>query len=148
MTTMTATTTQVYQVFIKASPERIWEAITKPEFTAKYFHGARIELVGDRIFSHGPNGEVWGAEAVLEANPPQRLVHGWRSLYDPELAEEEPSRVTWTIEPTEGGICLLTVVHDRLEGAPKTAASVAGPGWMHVLSGLKTLLETGEPLFG
>ena len=54
--------------------------------------------------------------------------------------------MTWEIEPGEDGVSLLTVVHDRLEGAPKTAASVSGPGWMRVLSGLKTLLETGEPL--
>jgi hypothetical protein len=54
--------------------------------------------------------------------------------------------VTWDIEPGDGGVCSLTVVHDRLEQSPKTAASVAGPGWMFVLSGLKTLLETGEPL--
>jgi len=74
-------------------------------------------------------------------------VHGWRSLYHPELAEEPESRVTWEIEPQDGGVCKLTVVHDELEGAPKTARSVSGVGWMHVLSGLKTLLETGEPLF-
>jgi hypothetical protein len=60
----------------------------------------------------------------------------------------EPSRVTWDIVVREGGLSLLTVVHDRLEGAPKTAESVSGPGWMYVLSGLKTLLETGEPLLG
>jgi hypothetical protein len=54
--------------------------------------------------------------------------------------------VTWEIEPMDGGYCSLTLVHDRLEGAPKTAESVSGPGWMFVLSGLKTLLETGEPL--
>ena len=89
---------------------------------------------------------MWGDEAILESEPPRRLVHEWRSRYDPELAAEEPSRVTWEIEPQEGGYALLTVTHDRLEGAPKTAASVAGPGWMMVLSGLKTLLETGEPL--
>ena len=83
---------------------------------------------------------------MLEFDPPRRLVHGWRSLYDPELAAEEPSRVTWEIEPQDGGFSLLTVTHDQLEGAPKTAASVVGPGWMMVLSGLKTLLETGEPL--
>jgi uncharacterized protein YndB with AHSA1/START domain len=68
-------------------------------------------------------------------------------LYDPEFAAEEPSRVTWEIEPQDGGFCKLTLVHDQLEGAPKTAESVAG-GWMLVLSGLKTLLETGEPLAG
>jgi uncharacterized protein YndB with AHSA1/START domain len=146
MTTMTATATQVYNVFIKAAPERIWEAITTPDFTERYFYGARIENKNGRRLAHGPNGEVWGDEAILESEPPRRLVHEWRSRYDPELAAEEPSRVTWEIEPQEGGYALLTVTHDRLEGAPKTAASVAGPGWMMVLSGLKTLLETGEPL--
>ena len=67
-------------------------------------------------------------------------------MYDPELAAEERSRVTWEIEEGEGGVCKLTLIHDRLEGAPKTAEHVHGEGWMRVLSGLKTLLETGEPL--
>jgi uncharacterized protein YndB with AHSA1/START domain len=147
MTTATeAATTQVYQVFIKAPPDRIWEAITTPQFTAKYFHGARITVADGRYLSHGPDGSVWGDEAVIESDPPRRLVHGWRSLYDPEMGQEATSRVTWEIEPDERGVCRLTVVHDQLEGAPKTAASVSGPGWMFVLSGLKTLLETGEPL--
>jgi uncharacterized protein YndB with AHSA1/START domain len=147
MTTMTEIqTTQVYQVFIRATPEQIWDAITKPEFTAKYFYAVRIEIANGRRVSHGPNGELWGDEPILEEDPPRRLVHGWRSQYDPELAVEEPSRVTWEIEPQDGGLCKLTVVHDQLEGAPKTAESVSGAGWMMVLSGLKTLLETGEPL--
>src|SRR5207253_7247153 len=99
-----------------------------------------------RRVSHGPNGELWGDEAILEEDPPRKLVHQWRSMYDPELAAEETSRVSWEIEPGDDGVSLLTVVHDQLEGAPKTAASVAGVGWMYVLSGLKTLLETGEGL--
>ena len=142
------TTVQVYQVFIRATPEQIWDAITKPEFTQKYFHGARIENTATAHRAFGPAGEVWGDEPTLEFDPPRRLVHEWRSLYDPELAAEEPSRVTWEIEPQDGGFSQLTVVHDRLEGAPKTAQSVSGAGWMMVLSGLKTLLETGEPLAG
>jgi len=146
MTTATALTTQIYQVFIKADPERIWAAITQPEFTARYFHGARITITADRLISHGPDGSTWGDGPVMEFDPPRRLVHEWRSLYDPDLASEEPSRVTWEIEPYEGGYCKLTLTHDQLEGAPRTAASVAGPGWMFVLSGLKTVLETGEPL--
>jgi uncharacterized protein YndB with AHSA1/START domain len=85
---------------------------------------------------------------VLEFEPPRRLVHRWRSLYDPELALEESSRITWEIEPQDGGFCSLTVTHDQLEGAPKTAASVGGAGWMMIISGLKTLLETGKPLAG
>jgi hypothetical protein len=72
-------------------------------------------------------------------------VHSWLAYYDPEMAAEDDSRVSWDIEPQDGGYSKLTVVHDQLEGAPKTATSVAG-GWSFVLSGLKTLLETGKPL--
>ena len=147
MTTMTAQTTQVYSVFIRATPEQIWEAITKPEFTERYFHGARIDVRDGRRYSSLGEDLVWD-EPVLEEDPPRRLVHSWVSKYDPEMAEEDPSRVTWEIEPQANGTTLLTVIHDQLEGAPKTAESVSGTGWMYVLSGLKTLLETGEPLAG
>ncbi len=146
MSTIAAQTTQVYQVFIKATPESIWDAITKPEFTARYFYGARIENTAERHRALSPDGDVWGDSPTFEYDPPRRLVHEWQSLYDPELAAEEPSRVSWEIEPQDGGYCKLTVVHDRLEASPKTAESVSGAGWMMVLSGLKTLLETGQPL--
>jgi uncharacterized protein YndB with AHSA1/START domain len=146
MTTTTAQATQVYQVFIKATAEQIWEALTKREFTERYFHGSRIEITAERRFSLGPDGSVRGDSPMYEYDPPRRLVHGWRSLYDSELAEEPESRVTWEIEPQAGGYCKLTVVHGRLEDSPKTAEAVAGAGWMMVLSGLKTLLETGQPL--
>ena len=148
MSTTSAQATQVYQVFIKAAPDRIWEAIVKPELTAKYFHGARITNDAQRHISHGPDGELWGDGPVLEFDPPRRLVHEWRSMYDPDMAQEQPSRVTWEIEPVEGGYCKLTLTHDKLDGAPRTAASVFGEGWMFVLSGLKTLVETGTPLAG
>jgi uncharacterized protein YndB with AHSA1/START domain len=143
-TTTNVQTTQVYQVFILATPEQIWDAITKPEFTERYFHGVRIELRdGRRVSALGD--QEWDEE-ILETDPPRRLVHRWISGYDPDLAAEEPSRVTWEIEPQDSGTTLLTVVHDQLEGAPKTAEGVSGTGWMFVLSNLKTLLETGEPL--
>jgi uncharacterized protein YndB with AHSA1/START domain len=145
MTTLTAQTTQVYSVFIRATPQQVWDAITKAEFTQQYFFGARIEVRDGRRFS--AIGDAEWDEEVLESDPPRKLVHGWTSAYDPEAAAEEPSRVTWEIEPQDGGVTKLTVVHDQLEGAPKTAESVAG-GWMYVLSGLKTLLETGKPLAG
>jgi uncharacterized protein YndB with AHSA1/START domain len=148
MTTITAQATQVYQVFIKASPEAIWEAITKPEFTARFFYGQLVENTPERHLWTAPDGTVMGDSPTLEWDPPRRLVHGWSSTYDEELAAEPESRVTWEIEPQEGGYSLLTVVHDRLEGAPKTAEAVSGTGWMMVLSGLKTLLETGQPLAG
>jgi uncharacterized protein YndB with AHSA1/START domain len=148
MTTIAAQaqTTQAYQLFIRATPEQIWEAITDPAFSERYFHGGRVEFADGRRRAYGPDGALWGDEAVIESDPPRRLVHGWRSLYDPELAQEKTSRVTWEIEPRDGGVCMLTLIHDELEGAPKTAASVSGAGWMFVLCGLKTLVETGEPL--
>jgi uncharacterized protein YndB with AHSA1/START domain len=148
MTTMTEIqTTQVYQVFILATPERVWEAITSPDFTRQYFYASEVEFTNGRRIARGPNGELWNDEAIVEWAPPSKLVHEWRSLYDPELAGEETSRVSWEIEAQDGGVTKLTVVHDQLEGAPKTAESVAG-GWMYILSGLKTLLETGKPLQG
>ena len=146
MSTMTAQATQVYSVFIRATPQQIWDAITRPEFTERYFHHVRIEVRDGRRFS--VLGDIEWDEQVLEEDPPRRFVHQWIPAYDEELAAEEPSRVTWEIEPQDDGTTLLTVVHDRLEGAPKTAESVSGTGWMYVLSGLKTLLETGKPLAG
>jgi len=145
MSTITAQTTQVYQVFIRAAPDAIWEAITRPEFTQKYFHGVSVETTPEERRSYW-GSELKSVQEVLEYEPPRRLVHRWLSYYEPELAAEAPSRVTWEIEEQDGGYSLLTVVHDQLEGAPKTAEDVSGTGWMMVLSGLKTLLETGRPL--
>jgi uncharacterized protein YndB with AHSA1/START domain len=149
MSTATTQATRVHQLVIKASPEQIWEAITNPEFTTKCFHGFYV----DSTFEPGApfNGystdrsQHWVDGEILDADPPRRLQHTWRSLYDPEAAAEPHSRVTWEVEPRRDGSCLLTVVHDRLEDSPKTAESVSGSGWMTVLSGLKTLLETGQP---
>jgi uncharacterized protein YndB with AHSA1/START domain len=140
---------QVYHIFIKATAVQIWDAITRPELTSLYFHGSRVETTGETgsaIRYYAPDGStLWGDEKVLESDPPRLLVVSWRSLFDPELAVEQPSRVSWEIESQEGGLSKLTVTHDRLEGSPKTAQSVAG-GWMFILSGLKTVLETGKPL--
>lgn len=153
MTTTTPaepTTAQIYQIFIKATPTAIWNAITQPEFSACYFYGSRVETtgeVGTPFRYHSPDGSsLWGDETVLESDPPRRLVVTWRSLYNPDLAGEPASRVTWQIDPQDGGYSLLTVTHDELEDAPKTAAGVAGVGWMMVLSGLKTVVETGSSL--
>ena len=143
----TVTTVQVYQVFIKATPEQIWEAIIDPNFTTRYFHGSRVTITPERRTSTSPDGsESWGDGPVFEWDPPRRLSHQWQSLYDPRFAAEPPSRVTWEIEAQDGGVSKLTLVHDQLDDSPQTAASVSGSGWMFVLSGLKTLLETGESL--
>ncbi len=149
MSAMTAQATQVYSVFVRTTPEQLWDAITKPEFTVKYFYGSVI----DSTWEPGASYTGWSSDRsqqyvdgeVIEASPPARLVTSWRAMYDPETATEPYSRVTWELEPAGEGVTKLTVVHDQLEHSPKTAANVAG-GWSYVLSGLKTLLETGEPL--
>jgi uncharacterized protein YndB with AHSA1/START domain len=140
------TTTQVYHVHIRATAEEIWAAITRPELTVRYFHHVTIEVTPSSRSHIGPRGEHWEPDAVLEFDPPHRLVHEWRSQYDVEMAAEPPSRVTWEITPQDGGTCLVTLTHDRLDGSPKTAAGVSGAGWMFVLSSMKSLLETGEAL--
>jgi uncharacterized protein YndB with AHSA1/START domain len=149
VSTTTAQATQVYSVFVRATPEQLWDAITKPEFTSKYFYGSVIESTWEQ----GAPYTGWASDRsqqyvdgeVIEASPPRKLVTTWRALYDPETAAEPFSRVTWEIEPAGEGVTKLTVIHDELEASPKTAENVAG-GWSFVLSGLKTLLETGEPL--
>jgi uncharacterized protein YndB with AHSA1/START domain len=150
MTTVgdTMMATQVYQLYIKASPDEVWQAITDPATVARFFFGQRREAVyevGGRIRSWSPDGkQPWGDNVILECDPPRRLVHTWRSLYDPEMAAEPESRVTWEIEEQPGGFSKLTLVHDRLDASPKTAASVRG--WSYIVSNLKTVLETGEAL--
>jgi uncharacterized protein YndB with AHSA1/START domain len=149
MTTMTEQTTQVYSIFIRATPEQVWDGITKPEFTTRFFHGTRVDSSFEpgspyRSLAGDSDQEVTDGE-ILESDPPRMLRHTWRALFDPETASEPHSRVTWEIEPQEGGVTKLTVVHDQLEASPKTAARVDG-GWSYVLSGLKTVLETGKSL--
>ncbi len=148
MTTTTATTTQVYQVFIKASAEQVWQALVDPEWTQRYFYGTRVEYDlrpgGSFRSLAGDSDDVLVDGEVISADSPRKLVQTWRFLYDPELAAEGSTRVTWEIEVGEGGVTKLTVIHD-LEGAPKTAEHVAG-GWSYILSGLKTLLEVGRPM--
>ena len=146
-TTTTETTTQVYQVFIKAPAEQVWRALVDPEWTQKYFYGTRKEYdlrPGGRFRSvSADSGEPMVDGEVLEVEPQRRLVQTWRFLYDPELTAEGFTRVTYELEESDG-LTKLTATHD-LEGAPKTAEHVAG-GWSYILSGLKTLLETGKPL--
>jgi uncharacterized protein YndB with AHSA1/START domain len=149
MSTMTAQATQVYSLIIRATPEQVWDAITKPEFTTQYFFGSIIESTfepGARYCGwSGDRSELFVDGEVIESTPPSRLVTTWRAMWQPDLSVEPASRVTWEIEPAGDGVSKLTVIHDHLEQAPQTALSVAN-GWTLVVSGLKTVLETGEPL--
>jgi len=146
--TATSTDRLVFQIYIRATPEQVWEGITRTEFRRQYFYGSTIESTfepGSPLVSHSPDGELWGEDTVLECDPPRLLSHTWRSLWDPSGADEPPSRVTWQVEGQDGGFTKLTVVHDQLEKSPATAQSVSG-GWAFIISGLKSVLETGAPL--
>jgi uncharacterized protein YndB with AHSA1/START domain len=163
MTTMaeTATTTRVFQVYIKAPAERIWDAITKSEFTNRYGYGGNVEFdlraggiykaFASEAMRQGGAPDVVVEGEVIEADPPRRLVQTWHPVWDPQSAAEPPTRLTYEIEPGPGDVCKLTVVHE-LADAPSVEAIVtgsvaeAGGGWHYVLSDLKTLLETGRSL--
>jgi uncharacterized protein YndB with AHSA1/START domain/DNA-binding transcriptional ArsR family regulator len=166
MTTIAETkTTQVYRVYIRSTPEAIWTAITDPEWNGRYGYctpsqydlkpgGTYRGLANDGMLGQGAPEVVVDGE-VIEADPPRKLVQTWRMLMEPSLAAEGFTRLTYEIEPAAGDVTKLTVTHD-LTGTPGLAALVggeheatgAGGGWAWVLSGLKTLLETGASLDG
>jgi uncharacterized protein YndB with AHSA1/START domain len=140
-------TKHVYEIYIRTTPERLWEAITHPEMTRQYFYASAVDSewkVGSPVRHKDANGKVMLDGNVIEIVPRQRLVTTFSALHDPATARDRPSRVTWEIEP-RGEVCKLTLVHDDFDGITETYKSV-GPGWNPVLSGLKTLLETGKPL--
>ena len=137
---------KVFEIYIKTTPERLWEAITDAGTTSRFWFGVRVESEwspGSRYEGVHPNAPaaIFAGE-VVEADPPRRLVQSHTALWDEDVEREGATRVTWEIEPV-GDSCRLTVVHDQLrEGASE---AIYG-GWPQILSGLKTVLETGERL--
>jgi uncharacterized protein YndB with AHSA1/START domain len=137
---------KVFEIYIKTTPERLWEAITNPELRAVYNFGASIVSdwkPGSRFTMGAQDGSiVLGEGEMLEVDRPRRLVQTMQALWSDEAKAEGTSRVTWEIEQV-GDSCRLTVTHDQLrEGANEQLYG----GWPMVLSGLKTLLETGQRL--
>jgi uncharacterized protein YndB with AHSA1/START domain len=137
---------KVYEIFIRTTPERLWEAILDPEIRSKYNFGASVTSewnVGSRLqMGVVSSGIELGEGEVLEVDPPHRLVHTMTALWGDDVKSEGASRVTWEIVQVEDS-CHLTVTHDQLrEGAN---AQLYG-GWPMILSGLKTWLESGELL--
>ncbi len=135
---------KVFEIYIRTTPERLWEAITDGETRSKYQFGARITsdwTPGSR-YEMGVPGFLLGEGENLEVDPPRRLVQSMTALWSDEVKREGASRVTWEIEPIEDS-CRLTVTHDQLrEGANEELYG----GWPMNISGLKTWLETGELL--
>ena len=138
---------KVYEIFIKTTPERLWEAIIDPDIRAKYNFGAAVYsdwTVGAPISVDVTKHDVHlGEGEVLEVDPPRRLVHTMAALWGDDVKAEGVSRVTWEIETVGDDSCHLTLTHDQMrEGAN---SQIYG-GWPMILSGLKTWLETGEEL--
>ena len=137
---------KIYEIYIRTTPERLWEAITDPAIRAKYNFGASVESdwkVGSPLTMGADNAAgLLGEGEVLEVDPPKRLVHTMVALWGDDVKAEGTSRITWQIEPV-GDSCRLLVTHDQLrEGANEQLYG----GWPMILSGLKTWLETGELL--
>jgi uncharacterized protein YndB with AHSA1/START domain len=140
------TTSAVFEIFIRTTPERLWEAITDREMRAKYSFGVGVE--SDWTDGSGYRASVPGVVDIaegenLEIDPPRRLVQSFTALWSEEAKSEGTSRVTWEIEPVGDDSCRLTVTHDQLR---EGANSELYGGWPMILSGLKTLLETGDLL--
>jgi len=137
---------KVFEIYIKTTPERLWQAITDPELRRKYNFGVGVEsdwTNGSRYVSTTPGSSTTLAEGEnLEVDPPRRLVQSFNACWGDDVKAEGTSRVTWEIEPVADS-CRLTVIHDQLRAG---ANSQLYGGWPMILSGLKTLLETGETL--
>jgi uncharacterized protein YndB with AHSA1/START domain len=135
----------VFEIYIKTTPERLWEAITDGEMRKKYSFG--VGTISDWTPGSGYKSAVPGVIDIasgenVEVDPPRRLVQTFTALWSEEVEREGTSRVTWEIEPA-GDSCRLSVTHDQLS---EGANSELWGGWPMILSGLKTLLETGELL--
>ncbi|MCZ6888845.1 MAG: SRPBCC family protein [Gammaproteobacteria bacterium] len=137
----------VYQTFIRASAERVWQGITDPEFTRQYFHATRITSTfeeGASVQYINGDGSAAVEGQVVTARRAEELVITWHVLYDEDAAREAPSRVRFLLEDL-GGQTRLTIVHDSFPEPTVVYPSIS-EGWPWILAGLKSLLETGEAL--
>jgi uncharacterized protein YndB with AHSA1/START domain len=138
---------KVFEIYIRSTSVRLWQAITDPELRAKYNFGASLRsnwTPGASYEMSARDGALrLGEGTILEIDPPRRLVQTMVAMWSDDVKREGTSRMTWEIEPISGDSCRLTVTHDQLrEGAH---GELYG-GWPMILSGLKTLLETGKNL--
>jgi uncharacterized protein YndB with AHSA1/START domain/DNA-binding transcriptional ArsR family regulator len=146
-TAMTQKPSHVYQLFIRTTPERLWQALTDGEMTQSYYFADRVEStweVGSSYRLYNPSGAVDVEGKILEIDPPRRLVTTFTPTWDQSSATSIPSTVTWEIVPV-GEACRLSLIHDGMDEEAFAAAGM-DLGWTQVISGLKTFLETGQAL--
>lgn len=136
----------VYVTYIASTPDKVWQALTDPAMTEQYWFGYRVAAngrAGDYMTATDPTGKLIHRDAIIESDPPRRLVYAWRSLLD-EFKDERPSRVTIELTPLKDQV-RLTLVHDDFDDGSKMFESISR-GWPAVLSSLKSFLETGRGL--
>jgi uncharacterized protein YndB with AHSA1/START domain len=135
----------VYVTYIRTTPERLWNALTTPEFTKQYWFGMHCESewkAGSSWQLKFPDGRIADAGEIVAAERPKRLVIKWRNEFKPEMKAEGYSRCTMDLEPRDGAV-KLTITHEMEKPGTKFIEAVSG-GWPLILSNLKSLLETGE----
>ena len=137
----------VSQIFIRAAPEQVWRAITESEFTLQYYYGSTVESdwQAGSTFRYAISGNDAIVGTVLEADAPRRLVMTFDARWDDDVAADAPSRLTWELEEAAPGVTKVTTIHDEFPSQTATYHQVSG-GMPYILSGLKSLIETGEPL--
>lgn len=141
------TTRHVYQIYINATPDRVWQAITDPQQTVRYFYGTAVQCdwqPGSSLVYTYPDGSVAADGKVLAADPPRSLTIEFNALWDDAIRDEAPVRQTWEIA-SAGDATRLTVTTEDIVPGSETQRSFEG-GIVYIVSGLKTLVETGEPM--
>jgi uncharacterized protein YndB with AHSA1/START domain len=136
----------VYVIYIASTPDKVWQALTDPDQTEKYWFGFRVTMngkAGAAFIARSPGGEDFDKGVILESDPPRRLAGTWRPQHDNDR-HERPSRVTFDLAPFKGQV-RLTIVHDDFDEGSKALESIS-KGWPAVLSSLKSFLETGRAL--
>src|SRR5580700_1773769 len=136
----------VYVIYIASTPEKVWQALTDPDQTEKYWFGFRVNAggrAGALFIAKSPGGEDFDKGVILESDPPRRLSCTWRPQHDNDR-HERPSRVTFDLAPLKNQV-RLTIVHDDFDDGSKAFESIS-KGWPAVLSSLKSFLETGRAL--
>lgn len=137
-----------YQIFIQATPERVWQALTSGEISPHYYFGTRVESTWEtgspyRYIDINNDDHIMLEGTILEAEPPYKLVQTFRPLWQPEALALTQSKVTWVVKSVGEG-CSVTLLHEELDDTP--FANNIIEGWSRILSGLKTFLETGAQL--
>jgi len=137
----------VYVTYIRTSPEKLWDALIKPEFTRQYWFGSTQDSTWEKGSTwelRAPDGRLTDSGKVVEIDRPRRLVLSWQHALSPEMRAEGHSRATYELEP-QGDVVKLTITHEIDKKGSKLIQGVSG-GWPIILASLKSLLETGKSI--